>query len=102
MVARREDVKPPSERSLGITFAVVFAIVGLAPLIHGGTIRLWSLVVSLLFLVLSFVAPSMLRPLNLIWFRFGLLLHRVVNPVVLGAMFFVVITPMAFFLRRIG
>lgn len=102
LVAHREDVKPPSERSFGITFAVVFAIVGLVPLLHGGTIRLWSLGISLLFLVLAFVAPSALRPLNLIWFKFGLLLHRIVNPVVLGAMFFIAITPMAFVMRRIG
>ncbi len=71
-------------------------------MVHGGTIRLWSLGVSLLLLVLSYLVPSVLRRLNLIWFNFGLLLHRIVNPVVLGAMFFIVITPMAFFLRMLG
>jgi hypothetical protein len=97
-----EEVKPPSERSFGITFGIVFLIIGLLPLIHGGAIRLWALAVSAAFLLVAFLFAPLLRPLNLIWLRFGLLLHRVVNPVVLGAMFFLAVTPMAAFIRLRG
>lgn len=102
LTAAADDTKPPSERNFGLTFAIVFAVIGFLPLVHGGALRWWSVAVSAILLVVTFLAPSALRWPNQQWFRFGLLLHRIVNPVVLGAMFFLAITPMALFMRILG
>ena len=99
---RREDVKGSSDRSFGIVFAVVFAVIGLLPLAFGGGIRLWSLAVGGGFLAIALAAPWLLAPLNRLWLRFGLLLHRIVSPIVLGVMFFLVITPMGLLMRAMG
>lgn len=88
-----------SERNFGIVFAVVFAIVGLGPLYHGGSTRYWALVVSAAFLICAFMAPRVLQPLNWLWFKFGLLLHHVVNPIVMGLIYFGAVVPMGFLLR---
>jgi predicted membrane metal-binding protein len=94
---------PPSLRSFGLTFAVVFAIIGLWPLIrHGLDVRYWALGVAAAFLALTFIAPQLLSPLNKVWFAFGLLLHKVVNPLVLGIMFIVLLTPLALIMRILG
>jgi hypothetical protein len=99
---RREDVKGSSDRSFGVVFAVVFTLIGLFPLAFGGAVRLWSLSVGAVFLALALAAPSLLSPLNRIWLRFGLLLHRIVSPLVLGIMFFLVITPTGVLMRALG
>ena len=97
-----EEIKVGSERSFGIVFAVVFAIVGLLPLWNGGPLRLWALVVAGVFLLAAFAFPKVLRPLNLIWFRFGLLLHKIVNPLIMGLLFFLTVTPIALIMRIMG
>jgi hypothetical protein len=97
-----EDVRAGSNKSFGITFALVFAIIGLFPLVHGGNIRLWALACAAVFAAIAFIWPQALAPLNRIWFRFGMLLHKIVNPVVLGLMFFVIITPLALIIRLFG
>lgn len=99
---RSDDVKGSSNRSFGVVFAVVFAVIGLWPLIGAGPVRLWALAVSLVFLLLAFIAPKTLAPLNRLWLKFGLLLHKVVNPVIMAVMFFLVITPTALVVRLIG
>ena len=99
---RQEDVQGSSNRSFGLVFAAVFAAIGLLPLIHGDAVRIWSLLVAALFLAAAFLFPSALGPLNRLWLKFGLLLHKIVNPIVLGIMFFLVITPIGLFLRARG
>jgi hypothetical protein len=101
-LAAEDDVKVGSERAFGITFAVVFALIALFPLLHGGHIRLWALAGTAIFAGLAFLRPSLLAPLNRLWFRFGMLLHKVVNPLVLGLMFFAIITPVAAITRLFG
>lgn len=81
---------------------MVFAIIGLFPLVHGGQIRLWALACAAIFAGVAFIWPAVLAPLNRLWFRFGMLLHKIVNPVVLGLMFFVLITPLALLIRLFG
>ena len=100
--AREEEVKAGSERSLGIVFAAVFAIVGLFPLWDGGAVRLWALIVAGVFLALALIAPALLGPLNRLWFRFGMLLNRIVSPLVIGLLFFLTVTPMALIMRVAG
>jgi Saxitoxin biosynthesis operon protein SxtJ len=97
-----DDVVMPTERSFAHVFAVFFVLIGLLPLWRGGDIRWWSLAIAAVFLALGYLLPAALRPLNKLWFKFGLLLHKIVNPLVLGAMFFLAVTPMALLMRLFG
>lgn len=97
-----EGVQLPSNRSFGLVFCGFFGLVALFPLVSGGSVRAWSLVVSALFGIAAVTAPSVLAPLNRLWMRFGALLHRIVSPIVLTFLFFVVITPWGFAMRLLG
>lgn len=99
---RADQVKMGSERGFGLVFAAVFAIVGLWPLFSGGPIRWWAMAVAAVFLVLAFVLPAILRPLNVVWFRFGMVLSRIMTPVVMGVLFVVTFVPMGVIMRTIG
>jgi Flp pilus assembly pilin Flp len=101
---KRDDVKAPTERSFGITFTVAFALLAAFTYWHrGATMTFYTvIVVSAAFAVVTLVAAHLLRPLNLIWLKFGLLLHKVVNPVIMGLLFFGVFTPMGVVMRAIG
>jgi hypothetical protein len=98
-LSRQEHVLGPSNRSFGLTFAVVFLLIGLLPLLRGGGPHVWSIGLALAFAVVALVAPHVLGPVNRLWTKLGLLLHRVVSPIVLGIMFFAVITPMGLVMR---
>ena len=99
---RQEETRGPSDRNFGLVFATVFALIGSVPLIFGRGIHLWALIVAAGFALAAVVAPATLAPLNRVWLKFGLLLHKVVSPVVLGIMFFLVITPIGLFMRALG
>ena len=99
---RDETIEPSSNRAFGIVFATVFALIGALPLLSGDGVRAWSLAIAAVFLALALALPSVLTGLNRIWLRFGLLLHRIVSPVVLGIMFFLVVTPTGFLMRLLG
>ncbi len=94
-----DDVKISSNRSFGIVFFVVFLIIALYPLINDGNIRLWSLIVSLAFLALGLLNSKFLSPLNKIWFKFGLFLGKIISPMVMGLIFFFVVTPIGILMR---
>ena len=91
-----------SDRSFGYVFAVVFALIGLFPLWHLAAPRWWSLAIAAGFAVLAAVAPHILHPLNVAWLAFGRLLHRIVSPLVMGAVFFVAVTPTGLIMRLRG
>lgn len=99
---REETHEGSSNRSFGIVFAVVFAIIGLLPLLFGRMPRGWALIVGALFLAVALAVPRVLAPLNRLWFKLGLLLHHVVSPLAMGIVFFGVITPMALVMRLLG
>jgi hypothetical protein len=99
---RHAPVQGSSDRTLGLVFAAVFVIVGVLPLVLGGSVRLWSLAVAGVFLAIALAAPALLGPLNRLWTRFGLLLHKIVSPIVLGIMFFLVVTPIGLVMRALG
>ena len=99
---RAEEHENSSDWAFGLTFAVFFALVGLFPLIHHRSVRLWALGLCGLFLLLAFAFPSVLTPLNSIWGKFGLLLSRITNPIVTALMFYLFFTPVSFFLRALG
>jgi hypothetical protein len=95
-------VKPGSDRSFGAVFVAVFVVISLWPIVSGGSPRLWALLVALAFLVPTLVAPRVLHPLNVVWFRFGMLLHAVVSPVVMGLVFVLAVVPTALMMRLRG
>ncbi|MGB0681352.1 MAG: SxtJ family membrane protein [Magnetovibrionaceae bacterium] len=99
---RDDEVKVGSEKSFGIVFAVVFVIIGLLPLISGGAPRIWSLSLAAAFLILGFFMPKALTPLNILWFKFGLLLHKIINPLIMGLLFFLTVTPIGLIMRLLG
>lgn len=101
-ITREHDVVMGSEKSFGIVFAVVFALIGLFPLLHGGETRLWSVTVAALFLAAAFSKPEILVPLNRLWFKFGLLLHKIVSPIIMGAVFLLGIVPTGLIRRALG
>ncbi len=99
---RSESVEVGSERSFGLVLAVVFALIGLWPLIDDTPIRVWALAASGGFLTVALVMPRLLLPLNKLWFAFGMLLHKVVTPLIMGLLFFVTIMPIGLIMRVMG
>ena len=98
---RAEDVVPSSDRSFGLIFTGFFALVGLAPLLRGSSPRTGALALGAGILIVTLLRPGWLAPLNRLWTGLGLLLHHVMNPVVLGLLFFGAITPMGWVMRRL-
>lgn len=93
----------PPDRHVGILFTAVFIVIAFWPLIFGsGQLRIWALTIGLAFFVTALIRPKTLNPLNRAWMAFGLLLSRIVNPLVLSILFFVVITPVALVTRLFG
>lgn len=101
-LSRAQNVKASSDRFFGLTFFVVFLIIALLPLLWQGPVRLIALGIALAFLAVSLIAPAWLAPLNRLWLKFGELLHRITSPIILGIMFFGVITPVGWFMRLAG
>ena len=97
-----DEVKISSNRSFGIVFFVVFLLIALYPLTYGGEIRIWSLIISTIFLILGLLNSKILTPLNKIWFKFGILLGKIVSPLIMGIIFFLVVTPIGFIMRLLG
>jgi Saxitoxin biosynthesis operon protein SxtJ len=97
-----EAEREGSDRSFGYVFAVVFALVGLYPLLRLEAPRLWSLVIAVGFALFAFLFPQFLHPLNRAWLAFGRLLHKIVSPLVMGAVFFLAVTPTALIMRLRG
>ena len=97
-----DDIKISSNRSFGIVFFVVFLLIALYPFTYGGEIRIWSLIISLIFLILGLFNSIILSPLNKIWFKFGLFLGKIVSPLIMGIIFFLVVTPIGFIMRLLG
>ena len=94
--------KISSNRSFGILFSIVFAAIAFWPLLNLGEIRVWSVIVSSIFLLLGLINSKLLYPLNLIWVKFGELIGKVVAPLVMALIFFIILTPIGLFLRLIG
>ena len=93
------EIKVGSNRSFGIVFFIVFLLIGLYPLLKNNDIRIWSLIISLIFLILGLLNSKILAPLNKIWFKFGILLGKIASPLIMGIIFFLVVTPIGFIMR---
>ena len=94
--------KISSNRSFGILFSIVFAIIAFWPTINGNPLRLWSIPISVIFLVLGLLNSKLLNPLNIVWVKFGELLGRIIAPIVMAIIYFIIVTPIGLFMRLIG
>ena len=96
------DIKISSNRSFGVVFFIVFLLIALYPLLNNNEVRLWSLIISFLFLILGILNSKILSPLNKIWFKFGLILGKIISPIIMGIIFFLVVTPIGFIMKLLG
>ena len=97
-----DDIKISSNRSFGIVFFIVFLIIALYPLTYNENIRIWSVIVSLIFLVLGLLNSKILNPLNKLWFKFGIFLGKIISPLIMGVIFFLVVTPIGLIMKLFG
>ena len=97
-----KNIKLPSNRNFGVVFFIVFLIIALWPLLKQNEIRIWSLIISFIFFVLGLINSKLLTPLNKLWFKFGILLGKFVSPLIMGIIFFLVVTPIGFIMRLLG
>lgn len=97
-----DKVKGSSNRAFGAVFIVLFTVIGLWPLIGSGEIRVWSLIIAAVILIITLLRPTLLAPANRAWMLFGLLLHKVTNPIIMALIFFVAVTPTALIMRALG
>ncbi len=99
---KNTEIKISSNKSFGVVFFIVFLIVSIYPLINNGELRIWSLITAIIFLILGLINSKVLTPLNKLWFKFGLLLGKVISPLIMGIIFFLVVTPTGLIMRIIG
>ena len=97
-----DDVKISSNRSFGVVFFIVFLLIGLYPLTYNGEIRIWSLFFSFIFIILGLLNSRILTPLNKVWFKFGLFLGKIISPLIMAIIFFLVVTPIGLIMRLVG
>ena len=94
-----KDIKIGSNRNFGIVFFIVFFLISIYPITQSGNLRVWSLIISIIFLILGILNSNLLYPLNKIWFKFGLLLGKFISPIIMGFIFFFVVTPIGLLMR---
>ena len=92
-------IKISSNRSFGIVFGILFLLISLYPLLKDEDLRTWSIIVSVIFLLLGLFNSSILSPLNKVWFKFGILLGNFISPIVMGIVFFAAVTPTALIMK---
>ena len=95
----KSDIKIGSNRSFGIVFFLVFLIIGIYPFLKGNEPYFWSIIISVIFLILGLFNSIYLTPFNKLWFKFGILLGQIISPIVMGIVFFIVVTPIALVMK---
>ena len=95
-------IKIGSNRNFGLVFFFVFLVISLWPLMHDGSIRIWSIIIALNFLILGLINSNLLTPLNKLWFKFGIALGAVIAPIVMSIIFFFAITPIGLLMKILG
>ena len=99
MQNKSKNIQMGSNRSFGIVFFIVFLLIALYPILKDNDLRIWSLVISFIFLILGLINSKILTPLNRLWFKFGLLLGKFISPLIMGIIFFIVVTPIGIIMR---
>jgi hypothetical protein len=97
-----DKIKLPSNRNFGLVFCIIFFVISLWPILNQNELRYWAFFISLIFLILAILNSRILTPLNKIWFYFGIALGKIVSPIVMGIIFFFVVTPIGIIMRIIG
>ena len=95
-------VKPLANRTFGLIFAAIFTLIALLPILFGGDLRQWAALLAVAFFIAALLFPKMLAPLNSLWAKFGLLMHKIVNPILMGLIFFVAVLPTGIIMRLLG
>ena len=98
----KKQIKISSNKSFGLVFFTFFLIISIIPLLNNGQIIIWSVLISLIFLILGLLNSEILTPLNKLWFKFGILLGYLFTPIVLGIIFFSVVTPISIIMKLSG
>ena len=98
----KSKTKMSSNRNFGIVFFFVFLIISLWPVANDNALRIWSIFLAITFLILGLMNSKLLTPLNILWFKFGMFLGFIVAPIVMGIIFFLVITPTGFIMKTMG
>jgi len=101
-ISRYFSTEQSSEKSFGVVFSIVFLIVALYPLITSAELRIWALVLSIIFFLLAFLAPKILALPNKLWFKFGILLGSIIAPIVMAFVYFVTVLPTGLIMRFLG
>jgi len=101
-MSSKSKIKISSNRNFGLVFFIVFLIVGLWPLTYENPIRIWLVIISMVFLILGLMKSKLLTPLNILWFKFGMILGAIVAPIIMGFIFFLVVTPIGLVMRIMG
>ncbi len=99
---KNQKIKIGSNKSFGIVFSIVFLVIAFWPMLNGNEINYWSLAISIVFLILGLINSKILTPLNKIWFKFGILLGNVIAPIVMGIIFFLIVTPTSIIMKLLG
>ncbi len=97
-----KNIKLPSNKNFGIVFFIFFLLVSIFPLLKNDKIIIWALIVSIIFLILGLLNSSFLTPLNKIWFKIGILLGNIISPIIMGGIFFCVMTPISLIMKLLG
>ena len=93
------EIKPSSNRSFGVVFFIVFLLISIYPITNNEDLRIWALIMSFIFLILGVINSFVLTPLNIIWFKFGIFLGKIISPIIMGVIFFFVVTPTGLIMR---
>ena len=96
---KRDKIKISSNKSFGIVFFIVFLIISIYPIINNNEIRVWSIIVSIIFLIMGLRNSRYLTPLNIMWCKFGILLGNLISPIVMGLIFFIIVSPIGLLMR---
>ena len=97
-----KNIKISSNRSFGIVFFIVFLFIALYPITYSEDIRIWSLIISFIFIILGLLNSKILTPLNKLWFKFGVILGKIISPIIMGIIFFLVVTPIGLIMKVLG
>ena len=99
---KNNEIKISSNKSFGVVFFIVFFLFGIWPALKGNDVRYWSIFLSLIFLILGLLNSKLLSPLNRLWFKFGIILGNFIAPIIMGLVFFLVVTPIGLIMKLLG
>ena len=99
---KNNKIKIGTNKNFGIVFFLLFLIISIFPLFKEENIRIWSLIIAIIFLILGLLNSKILTPLNVIWFKFGIILSNFMSPIVMGLVFFAIVTPTSLIMRALG